>query len=102
MRIKNLDKRTLTVYQSCDSIYQFSECVAAERRYIYRKGRNRMYEDEWNRFMRTGQVNDYLAYKGHQGIENASDRSGEIHECGDTGFRQFHGNRDKIGADWRI
>lgn len=61
-----------------------------------------MYEDEWNRFMRTGKVNDYLAYKRHQNTENVVDRSGEIHERGDTGFRQLYGDCDKIRADWRV
>ena len=65
----------------------------------YRKGRNTMYEDEWNRFMRTGYVSDYLAYKGHQSTADAADRSGDIHERGYAGFRDTYGDSDKIRAD---
>lgn len=61
-----------------------------------------MYEDEWNRFMRTGQINDYLAYKGHQGTGNDADKAGEIHERGYAGFRNTYGDSDQIGADRRI
>lgn len=56
-----------------------------------------MHEDGWSRFMLTGQVHDYLAYKGHPGMEEAMsmttvmdrDKAGEIrtHERGNTGFR---------------
>lgn len=46
-----------------------------------------MHEDEWSRFMQTGQVYDYLAYKGHPDMEKAESKAGEIHEYGDAGFR---------------
>ncbi|MDE7321279.1 MAG: hypothetical protein K2N73_00875 [Lachnospiraceae bacterium] len=45
-----------------------------------------MHEDGWSRFMQTGQVHDYLAYKGHPDMEKAESKAGEIHEYGDTGF----------------
>lgn len=45
--------------------------------------------------MQTGQVYDYLAYKGHPDMEEAmsmttvmdGSKAGEIHEYGNTGFR---------------
>ncbi len=37
--------------------------------------------------MQTGQVHDYLAYKGHPDMEKAESKAGEIHEHGDAGFR---------------
>ena len=55
-----------------------------------------MYEDEWNRFMRTGQVNDYLAYKGYQGTETAADRAENLQERGYAGFRDTYGNCNQI------
>lgn len=61
-----------------------------------------MYEDEWNRFMRTGQVNDYLAYKGYQGTENAADRAEKLQEHGYAGFRDTYGDCNQIGADGRV
>ena len=36
--------------------------------------------------MQTGQVYDYLAYKGHPDMEKAESKAGEIHEYGDRGF----------------
>lgn len=45
-----------------------------------------MHEDGWSRFIQTGQVHDYLAYKGHPDMEKAESRAGEIHEYGDRGF----------------
>lgn len=61
-----------------------------------------MYEDEWNRFMRTGQVSDYLAYKGHQGAGNAADKAEKTQERGYAGFRDTYGDCNQIGADRRI
>ncbi len=46
-----------------------------------------MHEDGWSRFMQTGQVHDYLAYKGHPDMEKAEGKAGEIHEHGDARFR---------------
>lgn len=61
-----------------------------------------MYEDEWNRFMQTGQVSDYLAYKEHLGTKNAANQSGETHEYKYAGFRDFYGDCNKVGANRRI
>ena len=36
--------------------------------------------------MQTGQVHDYLAYKGHPDMEEAESKAGEIHEYGYAGF----------------
>lgn len=61
-----------------------------------------MYEDEWNRFMRTGQVNDYLAYRGHQSTKNATDKAEEIQERGYAGFRNTYRDCNQIGANRRV
>lgn len=69
-----------------------------------------MHEDGWSRFMQTGQVHDYLAYKGHPDMEEAMsmtkamDRSkaGEIHEYGNTGFRDADRDRYQGRTDRRI
>lgn len=59
-----------------------------------------MYEDEWNRFMRTGQVNDYLAYRKQQlCMENTVNKAGDIHECGYAGFRNTYRDNNKVGTD---
>ena len=42
-----------------------------------------MYEDGWSRFMQTGQVHDYLAYKRHPEMEEANSKAGETHEYRD-------------------
>ncbi len=60
--------------------------------------------------MQTGQVHDYLAYKGHPEMEEAMsmtaamDRSkaGEIHEYGDTGFRNIDRDRYQSRTDGGI
>lgn len=57
--------------------------------------------------MQTGQVHDYLAYKGHPDMEEAMfmtavmDRSkaGEIHEYGNTGFRDIDRDRYQSRTD---
>ncbi|MBO5030419.1 MAG: hypothetical protein J6D08_00800 [Lachnospiraceae bacterium] len=63
---------------------------------------NQMYEDGWSRFMQTGQVYDYLAYKGHPEMEKAESKAGETHERGDTKF--YYTDRDyyKSRTDRRI
>lgn len=43
-----------------------------------------MYEDGWSRFMQTGQVHDYLAYKRHPEMEEANSKAGETHEYRDA------------------
>ncbi len=58
-----------------------------------------MYEEEWNRFMRTGQVSDYLAYREHFHTPNATGKSGEINECRYAGFHNPYGDCNKIGAN---
>lgn len=49
-----------------------------------------MYDDGWNRFIQTGQIEDYLAYK-QESVEQskdckARDKTGEIRELGYAGF----------------
>lgn len=61
-----------------------------------------MYEDGWSRFMQTGQVHDYLAYKGHPDMENAKSKAGEIHECGYAEFRDTDRDYFKSRTDRRI
>lgn len=61
-----------------------------------------MYKDEWNRFMQTGQVSDYLAYKEQLDMEDAANKSGETHERGYAGFRSIYGDCNKVGANRRI
>ena len=51
--------------------------------------------------MQTGQVHDYLAYKGHPEMEEAS-KAGEIHERRNAGFRDTDRDRYQGGTDWRI
>lgn len=49
-----------------------------------------MYDESWNRFIQTGQIEDYLAYK--QEVRElpvggeARDKTGEIRELGYAGF----------------
>lgn len=65
-----------------------------------------MYEDEWNRFMQTGQINDYLAYRMHDmhrgHMENAADGAGKIQERKHAGFRGSYGDYNKVGANRRV
>lgn len=61
-----------------------------------------MHEDGWSRFIQTGQVHDYLAYKGHPEMEEAGSKAGEIHECGNTGFRDTDRDHYQGRTDWRI
>lgn len=49
-----------------------------------------MYDDSWNRFIQTGQIEDYLAYK-QESVEQsadceARDKTGETRELGYAGF----------------
>lgn len=60
--------------------------------------------------MQTGQVYDYLAYKGHPEMEETmsmtaimgSGKAGEIHERGNTGFRDTDRNRYQGRTDGRV
>jgi len=61
-----------------------------------------MHEDGWSRFMQTGQVYDYLAYKGHPEMESAEGKAGEIHERGNTGFRDTDRDRYQGRTDGRV
>lgn len=61
-----------------------------------------MYKDEWSRFMQTGQVCDYLAYKELSGTKNVADRSGEIREFDYAGVCSINGDNNKIRADRRV
>lgn len=69
-----------------------------------------MHEDGWGRFMETGQVYDYLAYKGHPDMEEAmsmtavmdSDKAGEIHEYGNAGFCDTDRDHYQGRTDWRV
>lgn len=49
-----------------------------------------MYEDGWNRFARTGQVSDYLAYKGYPTTKN---KAGDTSERRNAGL--YHSNRNR-------
>lgn len=60
-----------------------------------------MHEDGWSRFMLTGQVHDYLAYKGHPEMEEAS-KAGEIHERRNTGFRDADRDCYQGRTDWGV
>ncbi len=65
-----------------------------------------MYEDEWNRFMQTGQISDYLTYRMH-GMhrdykEDAADGSGKIQERKNAGFRSSYGDCNKVGGNRRV
>ncbi len=61
-----------------------------------------MYEDGWSRFMQTGQVHDYLAYKRHPEMEEANSKAGETHEYRDAGFCNTDRDYYQSGTDWRI
>lgn len=52
--------------------------------------------------MQTGQVYDYLAYKGHPEMEEAKSKAGETHEYSDAGFRNTDRNCYQSRIDWRI
>lgn len=60
--------------------------------------------------MQTGQVHDYLSYKGHPDMEKAISmtavmdvgKAGEIHEHGDTGFRNIDRDCDQGRTDQGI
>ena len=52
--------------------------------------------------MQTGQVHDYLAYKGHPDMEKAESKAGEIHEHWDTGFRNIDRDRYQGRTDGRV
>ena len=49
-----------------------------------------MYDESWNRFTQTGQIEDYLAYKQEvrelPAGDEARDKTGEIRELGYAGF----------------
>lgn len=49
--------------------------------------------------MQTGQIHDYLSYKGHPDMEKAEGKAGEIHERGNTGFRNIDRDCDQGRAD---
>ena len=51
--------------------------------------------------MLTGQVHDYLAYKGHPEMEEAS-KAGEIHERRNTGFRDADRDCYQGRTDWGV
>ena len=61
-----------------------------------------MYEDGWSRFMQTGQVHDYLAYKRHPEMEEANSKAGETHEYRDAGFCNTDRDYYQSGTDWII
>ena len=64
------------------------------------KGSCEMYKDGWNQFMKTGQVKDYLAYKGHHPItENSNNWTGKIYERGYAGFCNSNRNCNKDGTN---
>ena len=67
------------------------------------KGACEMYKDGWNQFMKTGQIEDYLAYKGHHPItENKKNWTGKIYECGYAGFCNSNRDCNKGGTNRRI
>ncbi len=53
-----------------------------------------MYDDGWSRFVRSGQIEDYLAYKqeseerftSRNGSEQAEEKTGEVRGLGYAGF----------------
>lgn len=51
-----------------------------------------MYEDGWSRFMQTGQIHDYLAYKEYPDGEKIENKTGEVHGCEYAGVHD--GDRD--------
>ena len=61
-----------------------------------------MYEDEWSRFMKTGQVCDYLAYKELSEAENIADGPEEAREFDYAGVCGINRDNNKIRADRRI
>ncbi len=52
--------------------------------------------------MQTGQVYDYLAYKGHPDMEKTESKAGEIHECRYTEFSNTNRDYYKSRTDWGI
>ena len=49
--------------------------------------------------MRTGQINDYLAYKGHPIMESAKVKAGDVRELGYAGVRTINRDDNQIRAD---
>ena len=49
-----------------------------------------MYDDGWSRFIQTGQIEDYLAYKQESQEQSSDcatrDKTGEVREVGYAGF----------------
>ena len=52
--------------------------------------------------MQTGQVHDYLAYKGHPDMEEANSKAGETHEYRNAGFCNTDRDCYQSRTDWRI
>ncbi len=73
-----------------------------------------MYGDEWNRFMQTGQISDYLTYRGYGRnchdfghiysghIEYTARKSEEIQECTNAGFCSSYGDYNKVRTNRRV
>ena len=55
-----------------------------------------MYSSGWDRFVQTGQVCDYLAYKGHQTINNVKNQLENTEKKEDAGFCSINRNNNKI------
>ncbi len=58
-----------------------------------------MYENGWNRFVKTGQVLDYLSYKGYPTTKN---KTGNTGERVDAGLYHGDGNRHQSRTNRRI
>ena len=56
-----------------------------------------MYENGWNRFARTGQISDYLTYKGYPAT-----KTGNAGECRNAGLYHGNGNCDQNRTNRRI
>ena len=55
-----------------------------------------MYENGWNRFARTGQISDYLTYKGYPATKNKTGNAGECRNAEKYRYRQS-GTRERGG-----
>lgn len=58
-----------------------------------------MYDYGWSRFTQTGQIYDYLEYKGIHTMKKEKNKAGEVQECSYAGLRISNRNHNQSRAD---
>lgn len=69
---------------------------------LHGKDMTGMYDEEWNRFMQTGQICDYLAYKKLPPMKSDIGKSEDIRKFEYAGISNINRDSNKIRADRRI